>query len=426
MNKNELIKNCILLNCIVYYDMLMPRDDRTLGEIIRLSQHTAKWQDMMLHSPVAMTGDKPIAVINEILGNEYLSGLVLKSYTVGRELESLKHVNKNNLASGGPIAICLKSQSTKEVIFVYRGTARYEWLDNADAFLKEASTLQLHALDFFNETILKNGYDKDYTIYVTGHSKGGNKAQFVTIASPYLVTECINFDGQGFSKQFCEKYADEIKAKASIITTIAAHSDYVSPLGNSIASSSIYYKTNQDGTDFKAKTPSGQALNILSHSGGLGALFNFLDAHSPGAVFHVEGLITSLNDKVAKPCLVSRHLSQLSSYIMNSCTNTDKKDCFYTIMSILSYTMNDADTSMVISDEEAIFSFDDVMRGLDVFISSARKMGFHFIALAVSLLKKLLAAAKGAASNAKSPVKYVETPANIPSKVYQQGLILRK
>ena len=45
-------------------------------------------------------------------------------------------------------------------------------------------------------------------IIVTGHSKGGNKAQYVTINSKYndLIDKCFSFDGQGMSPEAIEAF----------------------------------------------------------------------------------------------------------------------------------------------------------------------------------------------------------------------------
>ena len=47
---------------------------------------------------------------------------------------------------------------------------------------------------------------------VSGHSKGGNRAQYVKILTDQ-VDRCVSFDGQGFSSEFLELYAEEIEQK---------------------------------------------------------------------------------------------------------------------------------------------------------------------------------------------------------------------
>ena len=47
---------------------------------------------------------------------------------------------------------------------------------------------------------------------MTGHSKGGNKAKYITLMDD-TVDHCVSFDGQGFSDEFMETYSDEIAAR---------------------------------------------------------------------------------------------------------------------------------------------------------------------------------------------------------------------
>jgi len=91
-------------------------------------------------------------------------------------------------------------------IFVhFNGTGDGFWKENCAAAGGEASDVQEWALNYFNRTI--ENINKEYSIgnlYVTGHSQGGNNAQFVTIRSPYAdyITNCVSLNGPGFSNQF--------------------------------------------------------------------------------------------------------------------------------------------------------------------------------------------------------------------------------
>ena len=63
---------------------------------------------------------------------------------------------------------------------------------------------------------------------VTGHSKGGNKAMFVTILCNNVI-RCVSFDGEGFSKEFLSdnnKIAS-ILERSSLITNYSLSSDFV-------------------------------------------------------------------------------------------------------------------------------------------------------------------------------------------------------
>lgn len=207
----------------MYYDQLELEEGKSLNKIIENSKSNPKWQEMMKGSPAFMTGSKPEDVLNEIQSDPYLANLKVVNFTVGEDVlnetqNEPAYVNsednsstvgkvdtkgnaktKLGISDGGPTAICLENAETKELYFVYRGTNRLEWIDNAEGFLQTSSRMQEHAVAFFNKTMEAGGYEeKGYTINVTGHSKGGNKAQYVTIVSEHKVDNCINFDGQGF------------------------------------------------------------------------------------------------------------------------------------------------------------------------------------------------------------------------------------
>lgn len=102
----------------------------------------------------------------------------------------------------------------------FKGTADgREWYDDAEGLLGTDTECQKEALDYI-ETL---PYDN---ITVVGHSKGGNKAQYVTITSD-KVTRCVSMDGQGFSPEFVEKYRAEIAAKGKMIKNYSLSTDYV-------------------------------------------------------------------------------------------------------------------------------------------------------------------------------------------------------
>lgn len=68
---------------------------------------------------------------------------------------------------------------------------------------KKYSPYQQDAAEYFDSVMEELGVTDANNVYVTGHSKGGNQAQFVTLASKnaYLVDKCISMDGEGFSPE---------------------------------------------------------------------------------------------------------------------------------------------------------------------------------------------------------------------------------
>ncbi len=146
-----------------------------------------------------------------------------------------------------------------DISVVFRGTGRGEWIDNGEGLsgisednvyhtYKQDGTIlssvtvnmdfatdqQVEALNWFRMIAAQNNWDDRTRITVSGHSKGGNKAQFVTMHST-LVKECFSFDGQGFSpealasmKQTLGKAFDANRRR---IISLSGNNDYVNVLG---------------------------------------------------------------------------------------------------------------------------------------------------------------------------------------------------
>ena len=136
--------------------------------------------------------------------------------------------------------VCFVSPENEAVI-AFRGTgpAYAAWDDNCQGGYLSDTDMQQEALEFAQNCATR--YDD---ITVTGHSKGGNMAQYVTVLMGEEVDRCVSFDGQGFSDEFLEKYADEIAANKSKIRSVNAYNDYVNILLTPIAGETIYLKND--------------------------------------------------------------------------------------------------------------------------------------------------------------------------------------
>ena len=252
-----------LINAFMYYDGMVFKNDESLGDNIEeMRTKTPKeWSKMLKKHPGTMSVKKAEQVVDAIMKDPQL-----------RDLKVIDCTRKEPYYTGA-VNACFVDEKNKQVLFDFRGTNREEWMDNAEGFLKESSPMQEDALRFVESTLKKKGFlEAGYDIDVTGHSKGGNKAQYVTIKSPY-VRECHSFDGQGFSKEFMEANKTEIAERAKKITSHAAHLDYVHCLGQQVAGKNEWYDTNR---------PAG--LFSLSRI----KLANVAFAHSPGACFHFD------------------------------------------------------------------------------------------------------------------------------------------
>ena len=104
------------------------------------------------------------------------------------ELYSLDIADKDDSVQ----AICFTDPNDPDSALVaFKGsTGQEEWQDNGSGLGLSDTEKQKEALEYIENL----PYD---SITVTGHSKGGNKAQYVTVLSD-KVDRCISMDGQGF------------------------------------------------------------------------------------------------------------------------------------------------------------------------------------------------------------------------------------
>ena len=150
-------------------------------------------------------------------------------------LPYLKITNVENHISGMRAASFVDDEGN--IIVAFRGTTTIkEWDDNGQGAYEYDTKQQIYALNYIN-SINSN------KIIVTGHSKGGNKAQYTTVICPKVI-KCISINGQGFSNEFLEKYKELIELNKSKIIAINSKYDYVNCLLNSIAGERYYIKTS--------------------------------------------------------------------------------------------------------------------------------------------------------------------------------------
>lgn len=140
------------------------------------------------------------------------------------------------------IACAFKDPSSDTIYVSYRGTGDGKWLDNGEGLVEESTVMQKTAANYFDtvmDGIGPKGREKN-RIIVTGHSKGGNEAQYVTMASEYRdeIDNCYSIDGQGFSKKAVKKFKEELgdkyEAYLAKMYSINGENDYVHDLGIAI------------------------------------------------------------------------------------------------------------------------------------------------------------------------------------------------
>lgn len=159
-------------------------------------------------------------------------------HTSRLELLDKKEISLDN---GMDMVKCMAFKDDSGNLFVhFRGTGDGYWCENEGAYSNMPSTVQKESLEFYRDVIDSFYHSENIqNVYITGHSQGGNTAQYVTIASgeygEYIDT-CVSLDGPGFSSGLIEKVINEngeahFSKQRDKIYAYNGEYDYVSPLG---------------------------------------------------------------------------------------------------------------------------------------------------------------------------------------------------
>lgn len=223
----------LLLNNLMYMepekDCPLQKPDDFTGMSI------GEWLDNIDLSQIAddrnygsfMTGRDWKNIIHAARSDEMLKSMIITETHVDAE-------------GGGGRSAVFTNDDTNDAVVVFKGTeGKQEWSDNFNGGNHADTPYQENALTWYQETYRQNGLDR-YEITVTGHSKGGNKAKYVSLLD-HTVDHCVSVDGQGFSDKFMQKYADVIAARQSVIENHNIDYDYVNLLLNDVGAT-IYYK----------------------------------------------------------------------------------------------------------------------------------------------------------------------------------------
>lgn len=138
-----------------------------------------------------------------------------------------------------------QADGTRSYYVGFQGTQEDEWYDNAEGMVKIVTSQQVDAAQYFDRMVEDHNIMIQDQVIVTGHSKGGNKAQYVTMASENadLVDSCIALDGQGFSPEAVEQwkqYPGMYEERRNKIILVAGKNDFVHVLGERIAANTYY------------------------------------------------------------------------------------------------------------------------------------------------------------------------------------------
>lgn len=281
-------------------------------------------------------------------------------------------------------------------IIAYKGTGGdIEWIDNGEgAYSDTTDTVQQQkALDYYER--MKQLYGADQKIYVTGHSKGGNKAQYVGVLKGDEIEHVYSFDGQGFGSAFLLKYKDLIEQNKNKITNISNEYDFVNILLFPIAGERIYIKsnstfgiTNEDiGIIFnsllfnilpKPLSPISSVLSFLHDTSPVlfksikHKLFGF---HSAYSMFELKDDNLTLGEDVGQSP-ITKFLHELILYYSKYMDEDDFRFIIYSTMSLLVSGNPEDYGEKYTMPEGFIFRFLELTKG---FLESHK--GFDFIEL---------------------------------------------
>lgn len=230
----------MILDTFMYLDYKEAMEGTSLKEII---------DDLALHPDYGGGGIHygEYTVLKEAVENEQIGNM-----TIGCQSPHMGY-------DSGTWSCTFQDVEQNCVYVVYRGTGDGEWPDNGIGMTSAATIQQKRALSYFEQVVETMELSEDVRVVITGHSKGGNKAQFVLMETKYegIIDACYSVDGQGFSQQAVDtwksRYGQEgYEERTQKIYGIHGENDYVSVLGNSIIPKNHirYVKTPVEKTNF--------------------------------------------------------------------------------------------------------------------------------------------------------------------------------
>ena len=216
----------------------------------------------------------------------------------------------------------------EDMIYIaFKGTAGgVEWRDNAYASYPEYAftEAQREALEYFDKMYEKYVNCNIKKVYVTGHSKGGNKAQFIMVmrgsTEHTKLKKCFSFCGQGFNKTFIKTYSKEIEENKDKIYNISADNDYVNVILTQITDKIKFVKSITNIGDIAKKRA------IIRHRFGAW--------HSPYVMLKEKNGVLVINRKTEQSRLM-RTLQLFLAYIYENMTEEDLKYFYHAMSSIM-------------------------------------------------------------------------------------------
>ncbi|MBF1036536.1 MAG: DUF2974 domain-containing protein [Parvimonas sp.] len=299
----------LILNCVIYVSSF--EKDNVVENIVgkslfEISDLLECKKNSLGIFPAEINEDEFSIIINTIKKNKEL-------------YEKIKIVDVDNSVygniSGSDRVVNVTFLYEDNLIIVYKGTAGdFEWKDNVEGTYNISDTKQQRiALSYFDEMVEK--FKDVKKIYVSGHSKGGNKSQYIGVLRGNMskLERVYSFDGQGFNSIFLKKYNKEIENNRHKIFNICNEYDYVNILLFSIANKIFIKSTTGIGNDDDRQSK-------LKH--------RFGGFHSPYSMFKNENGILKLND-VTEQSDIMKNFEKLFEYYNTNMEIEDSKFMYY-------------------------------------------------------------------------------------------------
>ncbi len=178
--------------------------------------------------------------------------IILNYIERNKNLASAKLIRQ--VCSDSGLCACAFLVPKGEVYVALRGTGTGEWIDNGEGLAGTdfPTDQQAEALEWFEKLIEKENILPEEVV-VSGHSKGGNKAQL--IAMKFNVQKCISFDGQGFSPEAISELKTELgerfyKRRENVFS-YSAENDYINVLGERLMPhENVFFLKSNGGLHF--------------------------------------------------------------------------------------------------------------------------------------------------------------------------------
>ena len=299
----------LILNCVIYVSSF--EKDNVVENIVgkslfEISDLLECKKNSLGIFPAEINEDEFSIIINTIKKNKEL-------------YEKIKIVDVDNSVygniSGSDRVVNVTFLYQDNLIIVYKGTAGdFEWKDNVEGTYNISDTKQQRmALSYFDEMVEK--FKDVKKVYVSGHSKGGNKSQYIGVLRGNMskLERVYSFDGQGFNSIFLKKYNKEIENNRHKIFNICNEYDYVNILLFSIANKIFIKSTTNIGNDDDRQSK-------LKH--------RFGGFHSPYSMFKNENGILKLND-VTEQSDIMKNFEKLFEYYNTNMEIEDSKFMYY-------------------------------------------------------------------------------------------------